>query len=455
MNASRLKVFTTFGTVLYYDGATDCVMHGPIEAVPDNVMLSADGGVARLIFSGQSRDITMSCDQSGKLRLMRTADSMNSQSAGFSIVNSSAGSIGLKWHNAFLSAQPDGAISFSREWCREWEQFRATPTAQGSRRGSTRRTFYVDLNYGYGFKKLDAVRTAFDMPLLYIWAPPYTPYSGGAMALHLLCHFLNHLGVESYINCHGPSGILSTPQLTPELARAHSSRGRLPICVYPEIVIGNAMAGTRVARFLLNRPGQRGSQEEKDLSAFWQSKQREREYLISFAEEFKLEKLKSKTLFIPIVDDKNFYKPVSASGRQGFLVYSHRVRVTPEMVPGWANPHVVIDWQKRRTPEELGDLYRTSEGLILFERTGAQLEAAMCGCPIVAVPGYGLENIPMRGLFGNDGVGWGTDLSELEWASQSIARFQSRYEAVCATFLDDLADLVGDMMSFFDRGRPD
>ena len=449
----RQDVFTFFGTIIYYDSATDRVKHGRAAEVPSNLGLLRDSETAVFVLDHPTGGRRLTCDDSGALYLGQMAEPDARSCGPLAISHTEWGAIGIRRNELYLSAQPDGTVHFSRNWCQEWEQFRTAPSssAAGARHG--RQVFHVALDRGNGMARMAAVRKEHVLPPFYIWAPPYSPYSGGILVLHLLCHFLNHLGVEAFVKSGGVSGRLHTPQLTPELARAHAAAGRLPVCIYPEIVLANEMSGTRVVRLLLNQPGQRGKVRGGGVAEFWASPQRRMEYLVDFAREFKDADLPSRTLFVPIVDDRNFYDPPAGTERRGFLVYSHRVRVTPEMIPAWAQPHTMIDMQNHRTPEVLGELYRRSEGLIVFERTGAQLEAAMCGCPVVAVPGFGLPDIPMRALFGSDGVGWGANVAELDRARRTLPQFQENYLRVAAGFLDELADCVGSMMTFFSGQR--
>jgi hypothetical protein len=180
------------------------------------------------------------------------------------------------------------------------------------------------------------------------------------------------------------SGNLYTPILTPETARAHHAEGRDPIAIYPEVSLHNRLACNRVIRYLLNLPGARNLQApEKERGVeFWNSQDRRRDRIWHFAEEFRPKDLQSRFLSVPIVDESISYNPPSEVKRQGFLVYSHRTKVTPDMIPEWAHPYTMIDIATPRGPDELAGLYRTSRALLAFERTGATGEALMCGCAV-------------------------------------------------------------------------
>lgn len=115
-----------------------------------------------------------------------------------------------------------------------------------------------------------------------IYAPPYDEGSGGAIALHRLCHLINECGGEAYLHPLIPSFELhhhnaaeiglyakmiheaanlanyrlgerfKTPVLRPQ---DNSAPGDDCIVVYPEIVFGNPLRARNVVRWLLHNPG--------------------------------------------------------------------------------------------------------------------------------------------------------------------------------------------------------
>jgi hypothetical protein len=285
-------------------------------------------------------------------------------------------------------------------------------------------------------------------PVFYIETPGYTALSGGVMACHILCHELNRLGYEAYVATpYAVSGTLWTPMLTSEIVRAHREVGRRPIAIYPEIYIGNELNCDRVIRYFLNRPGV-FSGADPVANAFWQSPIRQREFHIHYAEEFRLPNLDSVPLYIPIVDESIFFEENGAE-RKGFLVYSHRQRVDDAMVPDWARPYTLISSASPRSPQELAELYRRSRGLILFERSGARMEAAMCGCPVVAIPSESFSQIPLFHVYGNLGLGWGPEIEQLNWAQRTLGSLQSEYRAQAQAFPARLAEVIKTALKFF------
>ena len=67
-------------------------------------------------------------------------------------------------------------------------------------------------------------------------------------------------------------------------------------------------------------------------------------------------------------------------------------------------------------------LYRRSRGLIVYERTGALMEAAMCGCLVVAIPSESFSQLLLFHLNGNLGLGWVAEVEQLHRAQRTLPR---------------------------------
>ena len=99
----------------------------------------------------------------------------------------------------------------------------------------------------------------------YIVTPPYTRFSAGIKALHLLSHSLNLRNIPSYIIPFGESDLkwrnditetdLLTPILTQRTARKHYESKQTPIFIYPDIISENPLGSECNVRFMLNFPG--------------------------------------------------------------------------------------------------------------------------------------------------------------------------------------------------------
>ena len=233
-------------------------------------------------------------------------------------------------------------------------------------------------------KTVLAVQKQLCKPVFYIHAPAYTHLSSGVRCLHILCHTLNQLGYESYVSTAQHKPGLNTPQLTTELLQAHQHAQRLQIAVYPEVETGNPLNVPHVVRYMLNHPNffKKGS---------WFGHFHADEFILNFPD-FALPWLPSSELMIQSIDRAVYHQPASAAQpRKGFLLYEHRVQAAADVIPEWCQPLQVISAKQPRTPEQLAELYRQAEGLILFERSAAAVEALLCGCPVLFSDAYGLD----------------------------------------------------------------
>ncbi len=151
----RTRVYTSWGTVLFYDPASGQLRHGAIDTSPDNVGLEADS------FSGSSlraslvelsgdlrRPIVALADQTLSRPNEGNADSLSKQIV-FNVISLEDAIVGLEAGGLFLSAQPDGRITLSRRWCRRWEFFVLseewlTPSRKNSATSKENETFDIN-----------------------------------------------------------------------------------------------------------------------------------------------------------------------------------------------------------------------------------------------------------------------------------------------------------------------
>ena len=223
---------------------------------------------------------------------------------------------------------------------------------------------------------------------------PYSPTSGGLIALHKLCHILNEIGFKAYVSCENkdlPVNI-NAPSLTDDMRRAHSQAGLSPIAIYPEVVRGNDFEVEKVVRWLLNKPGTRNSLKG------WNPKEWENDYIVTFDKEFNYLGRNIPDLYISVVNKSVYNQDNCEKFRSGYLVYSDRFEVDFKKLPKWLNPITILSKKCLRTPEELALLYKSSKALVIFERTGAGIESIYCGCPVVSVKTEGyIENVYENG----------------------------------------------------------
>src|SRR5262249_5552273 len=98
-----------------------------------------------------------------------------------------------------------------------------------------------------------------------ISAPNFVSNSAGIACLYRLCNDLNERGYPSYVTTSLTTNSQIIAPLVPlKEARRLVSRGF--VAVYPEIIAGNPLNATTVARWVLNRPGLLGGDRVFDSS---------------------------------------------------------------------------------------------------------------------------------------------------------------------------------------------
>ena len=436
-------LFTTHGTVLFVDAATGELRHGPPGTSPANAVLRREGMKGRLMHdTGEGfRPILRQPDGQ---KLVSAPGDVDSDPP-LEIVDAGPGLAALKEGGSFLSSEPEGGVTQYRPACKWWEHFRLSP-------GFDRKALAANPPGQSG------AHGGAQAPPFYLLAWGYTPLKGGVVAMHLLCHYLNLIGHEAYLvpDPFPTEGFvtqpgLRTPVLTTEIAKAHEAARRDPIAVYAEGGLHNKLICRRVIRYMMNMPGARGGNEAAAI-AFWADPARRSDFVLRFYDAYLLPNVPSRVLHVPIVDQTVFRMPLEERPREGFLVYSHRVAVTDEMIPHWAQPFTTISMSNPRMPEELAPLYQRARGLVVFEGTGSVLDAQMCGCPVVGIPNEQFRRNESSGHFGNAGFGWGTDIAELEWAERTLGIFQRNYRAHVQAFPSELAACIQEALAFFDQG---
>jgi len=127
------RVFTTFGTVLYWDTASGALRHGEIHDSPENVVLvpsmpsALDHRLGRLIYEHTCERTFLNVTPDGH-RVILPIDATDSSATAMDleIVPLERGLVGLKFKSRFLCAEPDGRIDGSRSLCSTWECFFVT-----------------------------------------------------------------------------------------------------------------------------------------------------------------------------------------------------------------------------------------------------------------------------------------------------------------------------------------
>jgi len=200
-----------------------------------------------------------------------------------------------------------------------------------------------------------------------IAAPGYRHDSGGIVALHRLCDVLNRLGHLAVLLPLDGNTATVPGWHTPVVADASAADGA--VVVYPEIVPGNPLGGSRVVRWLLNRPGHITGRpldaEPGDLLVVWNG-------AIDTA---------LPVLTLPLLDPGVFF-PKDARGRGG-LLWVGKGRL-PTALPRAGTTMITRTWPATRP--ELAALLRGADVLYSCDwMTAMVFESLLCGTPVVLV----------------------------------------------------------------------
>jgi hypothetical protein len=254
---------------------------------------------------------------------------------------------------------------------------------------------------------------------IYLEAPAYSPRSGGIRAMHALYHHLNRLGYEAFVIWKPPVESAPIPPRYVNMRTRlwHWCRGREPIVVYPEVIAGNPHRAKFVVRYLLNKPGLLVPGSESSFASD--------DYFIDGAREHAPNGVRSFDLFMPLVDHSIYFPPPAGALRHGFAVFAHRAEPDPATFPQWLKPCVALSMQSPRSHAELGDIYRRSRALVVWERSIAIFEALSCGCPVICIANDRFNDETYHPRFRDAGLIWGWRESELDAAVSKTSSFRA------------------------------
>lgn len=127
------RIYTSWGTVLYVDGASGQLRHGPIETSPENAVIAAEPAPAgasrwgRIVHTASGVCEAIVCRAERSLCASR-ADRIDDegQATLLELVALDRGLVALRADGQFLCAEPSGAITLSRSMCSVWECFLAS-----------------------------------------------------------------------------------------------------------------------------------------------------------------------------------------------------------------------------------------------------------------------------------------------------------------------------------------
>lgn len=274
----------------------------------------------------------------------------------------------------------------------------------------------------------------------YVYAPHFHQTSGGARALHYLCHALNLIGEEAYVTDPRVHPELRTPVLTQTIANAHVSAGRSPIAVYPEVVSDNPLHLQNVARYLLAEPAIYTGRPI-DLQPHDQ--------VYTFGPTLVPEGWSADLLRIPLVDTRIFNSEgVEDSQRSGSAVFIHRhIKKGGQLHPITADSIEISYRVPERSAQELADIFRRVECLYMYEHSTVCFEALLCGCPVVFIMNDVSLKEPVEWLMDGKGVSWGIDPEDIARAKATVHEVKEFYAEEERAFWRDLDYFVENTQS--------
>ncbi|MCE1184255.1 MAG: glycosyltransferase [Rhodocyclales bacterium] len=271
----------------------------------------------------------------------------------------------------------------------------------------------------------------------YVMAPDYRRTSAGIRVMHQLCHALRLSGEEAWIVTQQTHPGLDTPLLTDEIRAAHQKAGLVPIAIYPEVVGRNPLNGRVVVRYLLNRPGMLGETPAygaDDLIYVYEPE------LATHSERV------DGVLHMPSIDTRLFHNRDNPDEgrRSGCCIYFGRYTGGPQEYAELAARCTTITSDFPASREALAALLRRSEWLYCFENTALSMEARLCGCPVVILPGpmFRAESFFGREQGFEQGVAFSEEPAALAQARASVGRIPALYARLEEKFWSGLDSLI-------------
>jgi GT2 family glycosyltransferase len=267
----------------------------------------------------------------------------------------------------------------------------------------------------------------------YFLAPAYRETSSGIVSLHYLCHMLNLNGREAYI--YGTDVVnpeLKTPLLDSAIAQRHVAAGKVPIAVYPEVVTGNPLNCAVVVRFLLNFEGFISGKSmdaaASDLFFYYAARLAEHRGDPD-----------GDLLCLPTIDVELFSTVVPGTVRDGIYLYQNRhplAQIDYSQLPADIR---LLSMANALTLPELAELLRNAEVLYTYEWSMTCVIAVLCGCPVIFIPGYGVDQQLLdNSFFGSIGFAMLDQPEPLKHAQASLGGALQRYVERTASFWQQL-----------------
>jgi GT2 family glycosyltransferase len=267
----------------------------------------------------------------------------------------------------------------------------------------------------------------------YFLAPAYRETSSGVVTLHYLCHMLNLSGREAYIcGTEGVNPDLKTPLLTSSISQRHVAAGKVPIAVYPEVIPGNPLNCAVVSRFLLNfeafLSGKGMDAAATDLIFYYAARLAEHRGDPD-----------GDLLCVPAIDVEMFSPPAPGSVRKGSYLYQNRHPLTKIDYSQLPADIQLLSMANPLTLPELAELLRHAQVMYSYEWSMTCVMAVLCGCPVIFMPGHGIDQQVLdTSFFGSTGFAMFDQPQPLEIARATLGDGLHRYVERTASFWEQL-----------------
>jgi len=262
-----------------------------------------------------------------------------------------------------------------------------------------------------------------------IYAPgDYTPYGGGCIALHKLCHNIASLGEKAFIMTSKKNPEYLGTQVTEQEAAELCKDG---IAIYPEVTIGNPFKSKKVMRWILyyvRTNGLHGMFSETDL-------------IYKYAEIFTLRnqqevhgELRAVELFMDLFVDKGL--PRSGS------CFIHK-KTRPNYIKHPEGCLNLDDFQQKGGNEYLASIFQTRETFYTYDNaTWFSIFAAMCGCVSIVIPdgNHTAEEWYQKFPYFRYGIAYGEE--EIPHALSTISKLRENLLTIQANTIQQTKDFI-------------
>ena len=228
---------------------------------------------------------------------------------------------------------------------------------------------------------------------------------------------------------------LLTPRLTQDAIDLHFSQQKTPVVVYPEVVSGNPLAASCIVRYVLNFPGLLGGSVTYSDS----------ELVYAFSKQLATQcGDPEQVLHMPVIDTAIFKQNRSLK-RKGTCFYASKFQNVhgqkPFDLPVGA-VEITRDKHNSQAPQEIAELFNSSEAFYCYENSALAIEAVLCGCPVIFMPSPFLKTPIAVHELGWDGFAWGASAAEIRRARETVQRGTENYQKTIVLFFKQLNKFI-------------